>query len=166
MTPNFLVIGLSSLIPLIVGFVWYNEKVAGKIWMQETGITPEDGKKLNMTRILIANVVLGFLLAMGLSFIVIHQGAIYSILANEPSLQEAGSPLNTYVADFMAKYGNNFRTFKHGVVHGFGTSITLGLPLIAVGALWEGKSWKYIGIQWGYWAITMMLMGGVICAFA
>lgn len=166
MAPNFLVIAASALIPLLVGFVWYNDKVMGNVWMREAGLTKDAGKDVNMPRILIANLVMGFLLAMGLSFIVIHQYAIYSILANEPSLNEVGSPLNTYVADFMVKYGNNFRTFKHGAFHGFGATLTMGLPLIAVSALWEGRSWKYIGISFGYWAITMMLMGGVLCAFA
>jgi hypothetical protein len=165
MAPNFLVIGLSALVPLLVGFVWYSEKVMGKIWMQEAGMTKEDTQKLNFPRILIANIVLGFLLAMGLSFIVVHQGAIYSILVNEPGFGDPNSAIGQYIADFMAKYGQNFRTFKHGAFHGFGSAVTLGLPLIAVGALWEGKSWKYIGVSFGYWAITLMLMGGIICQF-
>jgi hypothetical protein len=66
----------------------------------------------------------------------------------------------------MSKYGSNFRTFKHGALHGFITSLFIILPAIGTSALFEQKSWKYVAVHVGYWAICMALMGGVICAYA
>ena len=66
----------------------------------------------------------------------------------------------------MDKYGNNFRTFKHGFVHGILAGIFLALPLIAVNALFEKKGVAYIAINAGFWTINLALMGGVICAFS
>ena len=37
---------MAGLIPLLVGFIWYNPKVFGTIWMRAAGITP-DPKKIN-----------------------------------------------------------------------------------------------------------------------
>jgi len=66
----------------------------------------------------------------------------------------------------MEKYGKNFRTFKHGMLHGFIAGITLGVSIIGVTAMFERRSTKYILIHLGYWAITFMIMGGIICQFA
>lgn len=68
----------------------------------------------------------------------------------------------TYLMD---NYGNNFRTFKHGALHGFIYSIFIALPLIGVNALYDRRSGKYILINWGYWAVVMTVMGGIICAW-
>jgi hypothetical protein len=65
---------------------------------------------------------------------------------------------------FMTDYGSAFRTFKHGALHGFMTGLFFALPLIGVGALYERRSWKYVLIAGGYWSITCLLMGGIICA--
>lgn len=166
MNLNFLVIFSTALIPVIVGFVWYNPRVMGTIWMRELGMTPDSNKDIKMVPILIANLIAGVFLAAGLVSLVIHQQGIYSILANEASLKDSSSPLSQYVADFMLKYGQNFRTFRHGVLHGFLAAMMLILPAVTVSSLWEQRSWKYIGLTFGYWAITLMLMGGIICAFA
>jgi Protein of unknown function (DUF1761) len=166
MNLNFLVILSTALIPVIVGFAWYNPKVMGTIWMREIGGNPHEGKEIKMVPILIANLIAGVFLAAGLVSLVIHQQAIYSILANEVSMKDPSSPLSQYVADFMSKYGSNFRTFKHGALHGFLAAVMLILPAVTVSSLWEQRSWKYIGLTFAYWAITLMLMGGIICAFA
>jgi hypothetical protein len=49
----------------------------------------------------------------------------------------------SYVS-FMADYGTAFRTFKHGLLHGFyGCFFFLALPIIGTNALFEKRSWKY-----------------------
>jgi hypothetical protein len=62
-------------------------------------------------------------------------------------------------------HGANFRSFKHGALHGTLTGFFLALPIVATGAMFEQRSWKYIAISAGYWIITFMLMGGLICQF-
>jgi hypothetical protein len=65
----------------------------------------------------------------------------------------------------MAKYGNNFRTFKHGALHGFISAFLMVLPVIGTNALFERKGFKYIAINVGFWIINFTIMGGIICAW-
>ena len=44
---NFIAILVAALATLLVGFVWYNPKVFGTIWMNETGMTEEKAKQGN-----------------------------------------------------------------------------------------------------------------------
>jgi len=43
------------------------------------------------------------------------------------------------------------------------TGLFLILPAVGVSSQFEMKSWKYILITAGYWIVSMMLMGGIIC---
>jgi hypothetical protein len=166
MNLNYLVVLASSLIPMVVGMIWYNTKVMGNVWLAESGMTVEKAKASNMFKVMGFSVLFNVFVAMVLHTIVIHQMGIFSVLADNPDLKDPNSELSVMLTNFMAKYGNNFRTFKHGALHGFMTALFLVLPVIGTSALYEQKSWKYIFIHVGYWAISLMLMGGVICAFA
>lgn len=163
---NFLILLAASLIPLVIGFVWYNPKVFGTAWMNATGMTEEKAKGANMPLIFGLTFLFSFMFAFILQTMVIHQFSVFSLMANEPGLNDATSEAGKYFADFMSKYGNNFRSFKHGVLHGTITALFLILPVIGVNALFERKGFKYIAINVGYWMVSAALMGGVICAFA
>ena len=63
MNINFLELLLAALSSLVVGFIWYNPKVFGSIWMKETGITPEDGKGLNRVAIFAMSNFYAFLIS-------------------------------------------------------------------------------------------------------
>lgn len=63
----------------------------------------------------------------------------------------------------MAKYGSNYRSFKHGVLHGVLVALFLILPILSTQAMLEKKSIKYLAINAGYWIISIALMGGVVC---
>ena len=39
---NPIALFLSAIVTLAVGFIWYNPKVFGTIWMRENNLTPED----------------------------------------------------------------------------------------------------------------------------
>jgi hypothetical protein len=160
------VVALAGLIPLVIGMVWYSKKVFGNAWMHASGMTEEKMAGANMPLMMGLTLLFGFLLSLALSFVVIHQAHLGSILVDEPGFTEVGSDVNTMYSDFMAKYGTNFRTFKHGVFHGILTSLFIALPAIGTSALFERKSFKYVAIHVGYWIVTMGLMGGIICQFA
>jgi hypothetical protein len=83
----------------------------------------------------------------------------------DPSLRDPKSKLALYLADFMQQYGGNFRTFKHGALHGVLGGVFMVLPILAVNALYERKSWKYIFINVGFWTACLTLMGGIISAW-
>ena len=155
---NFLALALASLSTLVVGFIWYHPKVFGNIWMRESGTSMEKMQGTNMALMFGMSLLYAFFIAFALQMLVIHQfGAMGMIGGN---IAEAKP---SYAA-FMADYGTEFRTFKHGALHGFMTGLFFALPVIGVGSLYERRSWKYVLIAGGYWVVTCMIMGGIICA--
>ena len=156
---NFLALFVAALSTLVIGFIWYNPKVFGTIWMKESGLTEEKMKGANMPLIFIMAVFFAFLISMVLQFLTIHQWGAFSMTGGNVTTAKP-----SYAA-FMADYGTAFRTFKHGAFHGFLTGLFLAFPMIATNALFERKSWKYTFINSGYWIICFMVMGGIICAW-
>lgn len=163
---NFPIILASALIPLVVGFVWYNPKVLGTAWMKVADMNEEKMQGANMALIFGVTYLLSVFLGVALNFMVIHQFHVGSILMNEPGFGDPNSEIGQYFAAFMENYGNNFRTFKHGALHGTIGAITLALPVLGINALFERKGFKYIALNTGYWIVSFAIMGGIICAFA
>lgn len=156
---------LAALIPLVLGFIWYNPNVFGKAWMNASGLTEEKMKGGNMVKIFGLTFLLSFMAAVAIMTIVIHQFHFNSILMNEPGMKDPNSEISLMAKSFMEKYGHNFRTFKHGAFHGTIAGIFFALPLIGINALFERKGFKYVAINAGFWIISIALMGGVICQF-
>ncbi len=165
MEMNFVVILLSALVPMVMGFIWYHPKTLGTAWMQAAGVTEEKMKGANMGIIFGLSFLFSVMLAMAVNGLVIHQNHMYSILLNEPGFGDPESDLGKYITAFMEQYGNNFRTFKHGALHGFLGGLFFAFPILATNAMFERKGWKYIWINTGYWTITLTLMGGILCAY-
>lgn len=165
MALNFLVVFLTALVPILTGFLWYNPKTFGNIWMKAAGVTPEEGKKMNMALVFGLTYVFGIMMSMILYSMVIHQTHIYSVLLNTEGFGQEGSAVMNYIEEFMGKYGDNYRTFKHGALHGTLVGIFLITPVIAVNALFEMKGFKYIAVNAGFWILNLMIMGGIICAY-
>lgn len=163
---NFLVVILTGLIPTLVGFVWYNPKVMGKVWAESAGLDFNNPPKMNMAVVFGVSIVMSIMLASSMLPIVIHQMGLSSMVMGNSDVNNPSTELGQAFNMLMTKYGTNFRTFKHGAFHGFLTSLFLVLPVLATNALFEGKSAKYIGVNYAFWAICLTLMGGVICAFA
>ena len=156
---NYLAILVAALSTLVIGFIWYNPKVFGNAWMKESGTTEEKMKGANMLFIFGMSFTYALFIAMLLQVLTIHQfgafGMIGGDLANaKPSYTE-----------FMADYGSAYRTFKHGAFHGFMTGLFLAIPMVGTSALYERRSFKYVLISGGFWVVSFMIMGGIICAW-
>lgn len=162
---NLVYIALAALVPMIVGFIYYNPKTLGTAWMNAAGMTEEKIKSGNMGVIFGVSFLFSFMLAFVLQPMVIHQFGVMSTLLNEQGFGDSNSAIGIYYNDFMTKYGQNFRTFKHGMLHGFILTLFFVMPVMGVNALFERKSFKYIFINVGFWAISLMLMGGILCQF-
>lgn len=160
MDPHFYVIFLTGFIPLIVGFIYYHEKVMGGRWMKVNKFSPEELAGGNMTLILIISYFLGVMLSLGLVGSVIHQSALYSLIMADP-LPESEQIYN----EVMGTFGHRYLTFGHGAAHGVAMSLLVAFPLIATNALFEKRGWAYIGIHMLYWTICTALMGGFLCLF-
>ncbi|MCP9766625.1 DUF1761 domain-containing protein [Lacihabitans sp. LS3-19] len=161
---NWKALLLAAFANFVVGSLWYNPKTFGPAWMREAGLTEESMKKGNMVKIFGFTLLFALMLSTAIFPLVVHQMHLYSICNHQLIGTDlaAKTMAEADIAGFMGKYGNEFRTFKHGAFHGLMFSIFLVLPIQGTNALFEGKSWKYIFINAGYWALSLMLMGGII----
>jgi hypothetical protein len=162
---DILILLATALIPLVLGAIWYNKHVFGTAWRNSAGMTEERLRKGNVFVRYGLMFLLCFFVAVILQVSVIHQAHVFSILINEPGFNDPGSEVHKYFTDFMAKYGSNFRTFKHGAFHGTLTGFLLLMPVIGILSLFERRGFKYFAIHTGFWIVSLALMGGVLCAF-
>jgi hypothetical protein len=163
MFPNLGIVALSALIPLLVGFLYYNPKTFGNLWMKLSGMTEEKIKEGNMPLIYGTAYLLTFFMGIMLFSLVVHQTDLYSLLINEEGFGVEGSAVQNEIASLMDRFGHNFRTFKHGALHGTIIGVFVALPILMTNGLLEGKKIKYGFVNAGYWIITLALMGGILC---
>jgi len=161
---NFIILFIAALVPLIVGFLWYNPKTFGTAWMKETGLTPEDGKKSNMPLIFGLTYLFSLMLAVFIQTIVIHQVHLRSLFFMQ-TIDDPSTEAGALYKSIMDTYGNSYRTIKHGAFHGTLAGLFLALPILGINALFEMRGAKYIAINAGYWIVSFALMGALVCAF-
>ena len=147
-----------------MGFIWYNPKVFGTAWMHSAGLDEEKLKGGNMPLIFILCYIFSLMIGTVIMQLAIHQVGMMQALGG-PSVMDGNTELTAYFADFISKYGTNFRTFKHGALHGVMAGVFFAMPIIATNAMFERRGFKNIAINSGYWIISLGLMGGVICAY-
>lgn len=161
---NFLAIAVAALVPLLIGFIWYNPKVLGAAWMKEAGLNEESMKGANMMLIFGITLFLSLLLSVSMHTKVVHQlgvdGSLYYALKDPARAEEAQKVKALF--DTGGIYANEARTIKHGIIHGVLTGIFFVLPILSINALFERKSWKYIWINTGYWTLCFAIMGAII----
>ena len=73
MLPNFGIVVLTTLIPIVMGFIYYNPKVLGGVWMRASGMDKEKMKGANMLVIFGGSLLLSFLLAFIMFSLTVHQ---------------------------------------------------------------------------------------------
>ncbi|MFE3866983.1 DUF1761 domain-containing protein [Flavobacterium sp. LS2P90] len=159
MEMNFYALLVAAFSTLVVGFIWYNPKVFGTIWMKESGLTEEKMKGGNMLMIFGVSFIYAILISFVLQILTIHQFGALGMVGGDASIAKPS------YATFMADYGMAFRTFKHGALHGFMAGLFLALPIIGTNALYERRSFKYTLVTGGFWIVCFMIMGGIICAW-
>lgn len=151
----------AALSTFIVGFIWYHPKVFGNAWMKAEGLTEEQLKKGNMAKIFGLSFVFAFIASfIIIPAVVIHQSGALGMAGGDPEHVSA-----SYTA-FMAEYGDAFRTFKHGALHGTILGVGFVFPVIAINGLYSHKPWKLIFITSGYWVVSLAIMGGIICGWS
>lgn len=163
MTFNWIAVIIAALVPTLVGFVWYHPKVMGNAWMKASGLTEESLKGANMAMIFGVSLVLSILLAFNMNFVTIHQMHLFSLMADTPGVNDPNSEAGQFLNSLLERFSGNYRTFKHGALHGALSGVFFALPILGTSALFERKGFKYIAVNAGYWIITLALMGGVIC---
>lgn len=165
---NFLAVLVSALVPTIMGFIWYHEKIFGRPWAEGAGMTEEKMKSGNMGMIFGVAILFSLLLAFSMNFHAVHDaqvaGAMY--YATDGTMQpEPGSEVAQWHDYFTTNLAPANHNFKHGAVHGLLLGLMLLLPIIVNNGLFERRGWKYILINAGYWTICLALMGGILAAW-
>jgi len=154
---------LAAVVPMITGFIWYNKNVFGTTWMRESGVTEDKMKGANMPLIFGGSFILSIMLAVSMYPLTVHQMHIGSLFQGDPAASDPTSPTGMLLQQIQTATANNFRTFKHGAFHGFLSAVFIILPVLGTNALFERKSFKYLFINVGYWAVTFAIMGAIIC---
>ena len=118
MPTNFYIFFLTALIPLVVGAIYYNPRVFGAAWMNINGFTEASlqAKGGNMAVIFGLTYLMGLMASFFIPIVTIHQGGVYGLMA--PDIMESGSAAQLQFNELMAQYGNRYRDFGHGAIHG------------------------------------------------
>ena len=135
----YLAQALAAIVPMIVGFLWYNPKTFENAWMDTIGMTREKMESGNMAITMGVSLIMAFILTLHLSYFVNHPSSF------------GGPPSSD--------------TFGHGAFHGAFTALLIALPIIGTKAIFEQRGFKYVLINLGYWIVTLALMGGVLDYF-
>ncbi|TXE19125.1 DUF1761 domain-containing protein [Psychroserpens burtonensis] len=151
---NYLAIVVAAVVPVVLGFIWYNPKVFGVAWMRAAEMTEAKIKGGNMAIIFSVSLVLSVILAFFTNFLVIHEFGVYGL---------TGGNLDAATTQaFLEEFEGTWRTYKHGALHGAMAGIMFALPVIGINALFERKNFKYILINAGYWIVCLTIMGSII----
>jgi hypothetical protein len=134
---NWLAVLVAGISAFVLGGVWYSPALFGKAWMSENKFTADDIKKGNAQKIYGWAFVLSLVMAANL--------AMY--LADGPSTCPEGCYQKTDIT--------------WGTIAGFLTGLWpfCGLAIVA---LFEHKSARYIFINGGYLVVALTLMGAII----
>lgn len=167
---NFLAIFVAALVPMVLGFIWYNPKVFGTVWLKSGGINEEKTKQGNMALKIGLSFLFSFMIAFILNAFVVHdsfiEGAIYYKTDHGSVKPEAGSELANWVKYYNDNLAADNHIFTHGAFHAFFLiGLFLVLPLFATNAIFEGKGAKYVMVNVGYWMLSLTIMGGIIAAW-
>ena len=165
---NYLAVVVAALIPTIMGFIWYHEKVFGTAWATAAGMTEEKMKSGNMGLIFGLAIFFSLILSLTMSMHAVHDAQVVGAMyyATDGTMEpEAGSELAQWYEYFTTNLAPDNHTFSHGLAHGLFFGIMLILPIFVTNGLFERKGWKYILINAGYWTVCLALMGGLLAAW-
>lgn len=157
MTPNILVLLAAAIIPFLFAYGWFHPSVfGGDKWYDVAKLNGKDRTEVSKIK-LFSTLIFNVLIAFGLYNLCVHSMGAFGMVQADTELLRTGTG-----AAFMAEYGQNGLNFGHGAFHGFTTTLFLIVPVLAYVTIFEKKSLKYFFVYTGYWAISMMLMGGVM----
>lgn len=134
---NWLAVLVAGISAFVLGGVWYSPLLFGKAWMSENKLTEEDVKKGNAAKIYGWAFVLSLIMAANLAM----------FLADTPAECTGNCAQKTDIT--------------WGTIAGFLAGIW-GFCAIAIAALFEQKTARYIFINGGYALLALTLMGAII----
>jgi len=138
---NYIAIIVAALVPNILGAIYYG-KIFEKQWLDSLNLTAEDFKGRNEALIYGGALVLSFIVAFFLKFLI------------ELTHKEVGQTGELVFG--------SFHTFGHGALHGAGFCIGIVLPVIICLGLFQKAKGSNILINCFYWLLCFSIMGGIL----
>lgn len=135
---------VATLMPMLIGFIYYHPKVLGGVWMRANGFTPESIGTGPKPIMFLAATVLSLMLAFWcrIQFMDVHQ----------TSLNFDGTP-------------KDWVTYGHGVAHGLIYGLFVILPVFGTNAIFEKRSLSYVLVNVGYWTLTLVAVCAIVCGW-
>jgi uncharacterized protein DUF1761 len=137
---NWLAVLVAGISAFVLGGVWYSPPLFGKAWMSENKLSIDAVRKGNKSKIFGWAFILSLIMAANLAM----------FLADPPSTCPAGCGQKTDIT--------------WGLIAGFLAGIWVFCS-IAIVALFELKSARYIFINGGYCVVALSLMGAILGAW-
>jgi len=131
---NWLSMVLATLVPMVLGFLWYSPMLFGKAWMEAIGMTEEKQRSGNMPVMMGLSILMAFLLS------------FFFINFNNAPGQEG-----------------DFDSFGHGAFHGVILFLIFATMYVS-NALFEQRSGKAMLINLAFWLLCCIVMGGILDA--
>mgnify|MGYP002336099642 CR=1 FL=1 len=136
---NYFAVLLSAIAMMAIGFFWYGA-LFGKLWMEGMGINPDDAaRKKEMQK------------AAGPAYLQMFVGALFT------------SFVFSYFFGTWSS-GTAFDQAISGMFYGFLAWLGFALPVIYGRKLWEGKSFKYVAIDLGYYLVSLLVVGVIVAS--
>ena len=132
---NWLSLVIATLVPTVLGIIYYSKPLFQKPWMTAIGMTEEKQKQGNMPVMMIGSLVTAFLIS------------FFMLQFTNGAGQEG-----------------EFDSFKHGAMHGVLVSVFLVIPIFISRGLFAQASFKGVLIDGFYWLLTLVLIGGIVDA--
>lgn len=134
---NWLAVLVAGISAFVLGGVWYSPMLFGNAWMKENKFTEEQLKSSNKTKVFGWAFVISLIMAANLAM----------FLADTPAECTGNCAQKTDIT--------------WGSIAGFLAGIW-GFSAIAIAALFEQKTARYIFINGGYALVALTLMGAII----
>jgi len=158
MNINYPVVALISLLPIIIGYFWYNPK-----WrLFKSAVHHTDFSNISITKLIILY-ILSVTIVYGYMNLIIHQMGFYELFFTD--IMMGSEEAKQITQDFLSKYGNKHRHFGHGIFHGAINAFVFALPFIGSYAIINNKNKSFVLYHFGYWFITSLIIGGLISEF-
>ena len=162
---NLKLLLLIAFVPLALSKVWYSPLVFGNRLSPKTDASgnPESLNEvlMNGLRLYVYGLFASYLLCM----IVIHQFGFFLLHFNELIVEGLPSTSIEGFSDFYNAYGPRHRSFGHGVIHGIEAGVMFGLFFLGSLCIFEKRSFKGMLVHFGFFVVSMGVMGGLVCAF-
>jgi hypothetical protein len=160
---NYIVVIVSTFIPVLFAKIWFSESTRSFFMLAPLNRKNDSSNKSILFYAII--ILLSLFFSISMHFQVIHQFHFKSMFLDEVGFNESQGSAFKAFEYIMDSYGDKFRTYGHGLFHGLLNAIFIVLPILFLFKIEFNFTKKALLYYWLYFALTMMIVGSIICHF-